>query len=104
MASKYFKAAWSGDSLKAEIGALIASHGITNVSGGPQLVGDFNGWSRSATPLRREGAWFTAEVDLEPDRTYRYRYLLDGDRWENDWSADAYAPNPWGSEDSVVRT
>jgi Ca2+-binding RTX toxin-like protein len=43
MASKYFKAAWSGDSLKAEIGALIASHGITNVSGGPQLVGDFNG-------------------------------------------------------------
>jgi hypothetical protein len=68
------------------------------------LVGDVNGWSRAATPMRRDGAWFTVDVDLEPGRSYRYRYLLDGERWENDWSADAYVPNGFGSDDSVVRT
>jgi hypothetical protein len=32
----------------------------------------------------------------------RFRYLLDGERWENDWTADAYVPNSFGSDDSVV--
>ncbi len=30
------------------------------------------------------------------------KYLLDGERWENDWAADGYVPNPFASEDSVV--
>jgi hypothetical protein len=68
-----------------------------------QLVGDFNGWSRTTPPMRHEGPWFVAEVDLEPGRSYRYRYLLDGERWENDWAADAYSPNCFGSDDSVAR-
>ena len=66
------------------------------------LVGDFNDWSRTAHPLRREGEWFSTELELEPDRTYRYRYLLDGDRWENDWAADGYLPNEHGTDDSVA--
>ena len=39
---------------------------------------------------------------LEAGRQYRFRYWLDNERWENDWAADAYLPNPFGSEDSVV--
>jgi hypothetical protein len=35
-------------------------------------------------------------------RSYRYRYLLDGQRCENDRRADRYGPNPLGSTDSVV--
>jgi len=35
-------------------------------------------------------------------RRWRFRYLLDSDRWENDWAADGYAPNALGDEDSVV--
>jgi len=34
--------------------------------------------------------------------SYRFRYLLDGGHWENDWAADACAPNPFGTEDSAV--
>jgi hypothetical protein len=41
-------------------------------------------------------------VALEGGRRYRYRYLADGERWINDWAADAYAPNPFGGDDSVV--
>jgi hypothetical protein len=35
-------------------------------------------------------------------RAYRFRYLLDGVRWENDWHADDYVLNVHGSHDSVV--
>jgi hypothetical protein len=41
-------------------------------------------------------------VDLEAGRAYRFRYLLDGERWDNDWAADAYIPNSFGGDDSVV--
>ena len=30
------------------------------------------------------------------------RYLLDGQRWDNDWAADAYVRNDFGGDDSVV--
>jgi hypothetical protein len=68
------------------------------------LVGDLNDWSRTAHPMRREGMWFTLTLELEPRRSYRYRYLLDGERWENDWQADEYVPNEYGTDDSLVRT
>ena len=45
---------------------------------------------------------FTLTLSLEPTREYRFRYLLDGECWENDWAADRYAPNSFGSEDSIV--
>ena len=67
------------------------------------LCGEFNGWSAHDIRLERggDGCW-RAGVALEPGRSYRYRYLLDGERWENAWQADRYVPNPYGSTDSVV--
>lgn len=67
------------------------------------LCGEFNGWSADGIRLARDadGGW-RARVALEPGRSYRYRYLLDGERWENAWAADRYEPNPFGSTDSVV--
>ena len=67
------------------------------------LCGEFNDWSAEGTRLERgmDGSW-QATVALEPGRSYRYRYLLDGQRWENDEQADGYVPNPLGSVDSVV--
>jgi hypothetical protein len=41
-------------------------------------------------------------VDLDAGRAYRFRYLLDGQRWDNDWAADAYVRNDFGGDDSVV--
>jgi hypothetical protein len=45
---------------------------------------------------------FSATVSLDAGNSYRYRYLLDGQRWENDWDAEAYAPNEFGAEDSII--
>lgn len=67
------------------------------------LVGDFNEWSQTSTPLkRRKDGSFSTTLSLKPGREYRFRYVLDGDRWENDHAADRYLPNDHGSEDSVV--
>ena len=67
------------------------------------LCGDFNDWSVQSLMLDRgsDGSW-RATVALEPGRSYRYRYLLDGKRWENAWHADCYLPNSFGGTDSVV--
>ena len=67
------------------------------------LCGDFNGWTSAPTPLAQgnDGAW-QVTLPLEPGNSYHYRYLLDGQRWENAWQADRYEPNPFGSDNSVV--
>jgi len=67
------------------------------------LCGDFNDWSAEATPMTRlAGGGFRVTVPLAMGRRWRFRYLLDGDRWENDWAADDYEPNAFGGQDSVV--
>ena len=67
------------------------------------LCGEFNKWSTDNIKLIREGdGCWQAAVSIEPGRAYRFRYLLDGQRWENAWDADDYLPNPYGGEDSVV--
>ena|SRR3972149_2096730 len=67
------------------------------------IVGEFNDWSIEATPMKplRSGE-FTVTLDLESGREYRFRYLIDGYTWENDWNADRYERNIYGSDDSVV--
>jgi hypothetical protein len=67
------------------------------------LCADFNNWTAGSIPLSRggDGAW-QVTVPLEPGNTYHFRYLLDGERWENAWQADRYEPNPFGSDNSVV--
>ncbi len=67
------------------------------------IVGEFNNWDQEATPLSRsEGGDFTVTLDLDSGKEYRFRYLIDGKRWENDWRADKYVKSPFGVEDSVV--
>ena len=67
------------------------------------VVGEFNDWSETANPMQTasDGRW-TATVALEPNRSYRFRYHLGSDRWENDWNADHYVGNDFGGADSVV--
>jgi 1,4-alpha-glucan branching enzyme len=67
------------------------------------ICGDFNHWDPAAHPLeRRKDGRFSRTVSLTAGRRYRFRYLIDGTRWENDWAADDYAQNEFGTDDSVV--
>jgi hypothetical protein len=67
------------------------------------LCGDFNDWHMASTPLVQEedGSW-AATLVLEAGKSYRFRYYDNQGRWHNDWEADAYLPNSFGTEDSIV--
>ncbi len=67
------------------------------------VCGEWNGWSADADVMHRDAdGGFSVTVDLDTGRAYRFRYLLDGQRWDNDWAADAYVPNDFGGDDSVL--
>ncbi len=48
------------------------------------LVGDFNRWDVKARPLKRDsgGLWKTT-IRLDPG-TYQYKFVVNGERWEED--------------------
>ena len=67
------------------------------------VCGEWNDWSAGADVMCRDAeGGFSVTVDLDAGRVYRFRYLLDGQRWDNDWAADAYLPNGFGGDDSAV--
>jgi 1,4-alpha-glucan branching enzyme len=67
------------------------------------LAGEFNEWSETATPMTKaeDGSWSVA-LTLDSNREYQYRYLADGHTWLNDWDADSYTRNNFGSDNSVL--
>jgi 1,4-alpha-glucan branching enzyme len=67
------------------------------------LVGDFNEWSETATPMKRQkDGSFTVTLELDKGKEYQFRYLVNGSEWHNDWQADRYVPNPFSGDNSVV--
>lgn len=67
------------------------------------IVGDFNNWNITKTPLKRlKNGEFKLIMELPRNKEYRFKYLIDSKRWENDWHADKYVPNSYGNDDSVV--
>lgn len=68
------------------------------------LAGDFNNWEYTETQLRKQkNGTLATTVELEAGSEYQYRYVLDGERWENDYDADKYVPsNVCHEENSVV--
>jgi 1,4-alpha-glucan branching enzyme len=67
------------------------------------VLGDFNDWDPNAKPLkRRKDGSYATTLSLKPGAEYRFRYLVDGERWVNDDCADRLEPNRYGSEDSVI--
>lgn len=70
---------------------------------GKDPCGEFNGWDKTQHELKqRKNGNTSITISLDAGKEYRYRYWVDGERWENDWHADKYVSNDFGTEDSVV--
>lgn len=68
-----------------------------------ELVGEWNDWNeKKAVKMKASKGNYTATLDLETGRNYEFRYLIGKSKWENDWQADGYVPNPFGFDNSVV--
>ncbi|HDR15394.1 MAG TPA: glycoside hydrolase [Desulfobacteraceae bacterium] len=68
------------------------------------VCGDFNGWNPDANPMKlRKDGRFSTTVSLKTGAAYHFKYLLDGNRWVNDWGADGYERGGIGQDNSVIK-
>lgn len=68
------------------------------------LVGDFNDWQAIEMKLNKKTKSYKTKMRLPKSKVFQFRYLLNGTEWENDYQADQYLANEFGSENSVVDT
>ena len=67
------------------------------------VVGEFNDWNVKALPMKKlKDGSFKVTQDLSVGQEYQFKYLLDGEVWENDSSADKYVTNDFTTENSVI--
>lgn len=69
-----------------------------------QLVGDFNEWNvKKAIDLKKfKNGTFKTTLDLDTEKEYQFKYLIDSERWENDGEADKYVNNGVSADDNFV--
>jgi hypothetical protein len=95
-----------GTSTRLEPGAaetVIQFVLVAPEAGSVALVGDFNDWDVSATPLVRgqgDEVW-SVTVPLTPGR-YQYSFLVDGSTWLEDPRAARAVEDEFGRPNSVV--
>jgi serine protease AprX len=67
------------------------------------LAGDFNAWNPVCSPFSRsdEGLW-RLEVESPPPGRYRYKLVIDGQRWIEDPACWLREANPYGGFDSLI--
>ena len=67
------------------------------------VLGEWNAWSAENGEMKkRKDGSFSTTVSLDAGQEYRFRYLVDGERWLNDEEADDLVPNRFGTRDGVL--
>lgn len=67
------------------------------------ITGDFNNWEKPGTPLKSfKNGSFAITLDLEKDRDYAFRYLIDKQTWFNDPEADQYVNSGFSDSQNAV--
>ncbi len=67
------------------------------------VAGEFNDWSLTQMPMKKlKDGSFSATLSLPVGQSFVFRYVLDGNIWVNDSSADGYAPNEFGESNSLL--
>ena len=69
------------------------------------LVGDFNSWDETSIPMKKgpDGS-FSVKKQLDTNKEYQFRYLLDGKAWINDWKADKYVRSEFANDQNCKET
>jgi len=67
------------------------------------VVGDFNNWSPKGSTLKKlKNGTFKGTFDLPKEKTFEFRYLVDG-AYVNEANADRYQWNDYaGTENAVL--
>jgi len=99
LAASHLRSASPAAAPAHEVAFVLYAPGAASVA----VAGDFNAWSKSATPLHPTGsggAWVVT-VPLAPGR-YHYAFLVDGKRWVTDPGAAPAPGDDFGTPSSVM--
>ena len=68
------------------------------------VIGEFNNWDIvKGTELKKQkDGSFSTMLELEAGKEYQYRFLINGEVWENAWDAPKYVETSFGTFNSVV--
>lgn len=68
------------------------------------VVGDFNNWDIQNGPAlsKQKDGSYAVTLELAAGKAYEFRFLINGEIWENAWDAPKYVPSPFGGDNSVV--
>lgn len=68
------------------------------------VVGDFNKWDiqNGQKLTKQKDGSYAVTLDLATGKEYQFRFLINGEIWENAWDAPKYVPSPFGGDNSVV--
>ncbi|GEM76185.1 isoamylase early set domain-containing protein [Vibrio sagamiensis] len=69
-----------------------------------QIAGDFNDWQPEPMKLVKKSGQFKFKTRLPKEKNVQFRYIFNNEQWDNDPQADAYIPNGYGEDNSVVCT
>lgn len=66
------------------------------------VVGEFNDWSVETHPLQQQdyGTW-RITLQLPPGR-YQYKFVIDGNKWEDDADNPNRTINEFGTSNSIL--
>ena len=64
------------------------------------VAGDFNNWTPTNYPSRREKSQYFCTVPLRPGK-YRYKFVLNGNNWQPAPNAP-FELDPWGGKNSIL--
>jgi hypothetical protein len=85
---------------EVEVTFEVANEEIESIA----LVCEINEWAPvPLTQRKKDGVYYT-KMRFPKDGEYLFRYLMNDSVWINDDSADAYRPNEFGAENSVLFT
>ena len=67
------------------------------------VAGDFNGWNETSHSMKQlKNGDFKITLELPKNKDYQFRYLVNGNAWMNDESADAFVSNRVSGEENCV--
>lgn len=68
-----------------------------------RVLGTFNDWSwDKGLAMKAKKKDYTASIELPAGETYEFRYLVNGQDWFNDESADDYSGTPFFSHNCIM--
>lgn len=75
-----------------------------DAAGSVDVCGDWNAWRRGVDTMTRraDGLW-TCETPCRPSGVYRYKFLIDGERWTEDPSHGFKEDDGFGGVNSLLR-